>query len=95
MIFIETLMLVLIAAPFGLAFAYFTVSYFGEVGLDFSAVYDEGYAALGFKSLIYPAMENAYYFKIIVMVVITAVRAARYPAWTAIRLKPGEAMSKL
>lgn len=95
MIFIETLMLVLIAAPFGLAFAYFTVSYFGEVGLDFSEVYDEGYAALGFKSLIYPAMENAYYFKIIVMVVITAVLSSLYPAWTAIRLNPVEAMSKL
>ena len=54
MIFLETLMLVLLAAPIGLLLAYLLITYFGEVGLDFSDVYDEGYAALGFKSLIYP-----------------------------------------
>lgn len=95
MIFIETLMLVLLAAPFGLLLAYFTINYLGEVGLDFSEVYDEGYAALGFKSMIYPAMENIYYLRIMVLVVITAVLSSIYPAWTAIRLNPVEAMSKL
>ena len=95
MIFLETLMLVLIAAPFGLLLAYLTITYLGKVGLDFSNVYDEGYAALGFKSLIYPTMETKYYFKIMVLVMITAILSSIFPAWTAIRLNPVEAMSKI
>lgn len=95
MIFFETFFLVILAAPIGLLLAYLSITYLGKVGLDFSGVYGEGYAALGFKSLIYPSLAPAYYFKIMVLVAITAILSSIYPALTAIRLNPVEAMRKI
>ncbi|MGI9542951.1 MAG: ABC transporter permease, partial [Cyclobacteriaceae bacterium] len=95
MIALETSFLVLIATPFGLLFAYLTNSYLGEVGMDLSGLYQEGYASYGFKSFIYPKLENIYYFRIMIMVVITAILASIYPAITAIRLNPVTAIRKI
>ena len=95
MIALETAMLVLIASPFGLLLAYLTISYLGETGMDLSGMYQEGYASYGFKSFIYPKLENIYYLRILIMVVITALLASIYPAVTAIRLNPVSAIRKI
>jgi ABC-type lipoprotein release transport system permease subunit len=95
MIALETLYLVLIASPLGLLLAYLTISHLGEAGMDLSALYQEGYAAYGFKSFIYPKLENIYYFRIFVMVAITAILASIYPAVTAVRLNPVNAIRKI
>lgn len=95
MVFLETLLLVLMAAPIGLFAAYLTISYLGEVGMDLSSVYDEGYATLGFKSYIFPTLETQYYFRIMGLVLIAAILSSIYPAFTAIRLNPVEAIRKI
>lgn len=95
LIALETVYLVLIASPLGLLLAYVTISHLGEVGMDLSALYQEGYAAYGFKSFIYPKLENIYYFRIFVMVAITAILASIYPAVTAVRLNPVNAIRKI
>ncbi len=95
MIFLETLLLVLIASPVGLSLAYFTIQYLGSTGMDLSGLYQEGYAAYGFKSYIYPKLENIYYLRIMVMVTITALLASIYPAITAVRLNPVTAIRKI
>ena len=95
MIFLETVLLVLIASPVGLVLAYVTIQYLGEVGMDLSRLYQEGYAAYGFQSFIYPKLETIYYVRIMVMVVVTALLASIYPAFTAIRLNPVTAIRKL
>ena len=94
MISLETICLVIAAAPIGMLLGYFTVKYLGETGMDLSAVYDEGYAAYGFKSFIYPKLEDIYYIRITIMVVVTALLASIYPAITAIRLDPLKAIRK-
>lgn len=95
MISLETICLVITAAPIGMLLGYFTVQYLGETGMDLSAVYDEGYAAYGFKSFIYPKLEDIYYIRITIMVIVTALLASIYPAITAIRLDPLKAIRKI
>ncbi len=95
MISLETIFMVLIACPFGLLLAYLTIYWFSVNGLDLSGIYQEGYAAYGFKSIIYPKLETIYYYRIMVLVMITAVLASIYPAITALRLDPVKAIRKI
>lgn len=95
MIAFETILMVMIAAPLGLLLSYLTIQYLGTYGLDLSGIYQEGYAAYGFKSLTYPELEPIYYFRIMGLVMLTAVLASIYPAMTALRLNPVNAIRKL
>ena len=95
MIVYETFMLVFIAVPVGLLIAYLNIEYLGNVGMDLSDVYAEGYAEFGFKSIIYPELDGIYYLRIMIMVVIAALLSSLVPAITAIRLKPVEAIRKI
>ena len=95
MISLETISLVIVATPVGMLLGYFTVEYLGHTGMDVSAVYDEGYAAYGFQSYIYPKLEDIYYIRITIMVIVTALLASIYPAITAIRLDPLKAIRKI
>ena len=95
MISLETISLVIVATPVGMLLGYFTVEYLGHTGMDVSAVYDEGYAAYGFQSYIYPKLEDVYYIRITIMVIVTALLASIYPAITAIRLDPLKAIRKI
>ena len=95
MIFLETIYLVLVSAPFGLLFAFIAVAYTGSQGIDLSNLYDESYASFGIKTIIYPKLTSEYYLQILGMVMVTAILAAIYPAITAIRLDPVQAMRKI
>ncbi|MCX2745466.1 FtsX-like permease family protein [Mangrovivirga sp. M17] len=95
MISLETIFMVMIAAPLGLLFAFITIEYLGTNGLDMSGIYKEGYSAFGFKSVIYPQLETRYYFNIMILVAATAVLASIYPAITALRLDPVKAIRKI
>ncbi|NND31174.1 MAG: ABC transporter permease [Saprospiraceae bacterium] len=95
MIALETIYLVLLGSPLGLLLAYLTIVYTGETGIDLSGLYEDSYASFGIKSIIHPKLNPAQYWRILFLVVITAVLASIYPALTAIRLKPVSAMRKI
>ncbi|MDN5213943.1 FtsX-like permease family protein [Fulvivirgaceae bacterium BMA12] len=95
MISLETICLVMAATPFGMLLGYFTVQYLGKTGMDLSAIYQEGYAAYGVQSYIYPKLEDIYYIRVMCMVIVTALLASIYPAITAIRLNPIKAIRKI
>jgi putative ABC transport system permease protein len=95
MIALETILMVIIAAPPGLLLSYLSISYLGINGLDLSGIYQEGYAAWGFKPIIYPKLEIIYYFRIMALVAVTAILASIYPAITALRLDPVKAIRKI
>lgn len=95
MISLETIFMVMIAAPFGLLLAYGTIAYLGTYGLDLSSIYAEGYAQYGFKSMIYPELAFEYYIRIMGLVLITAILSSIYPAITALRLNPVKAIRKI
>lgn len=94
MIVIETIMLGIVALPFGLAVGYATVRYLNKRGIDFSA-YSEGLQEFGLTQIVYPDLQSEYYFQLALAVAITAVLASLYPAWKAIKLKPVEAIRKI
>jgi putative ABC transport system permease protein len=91
MILIETVFIGLIAAPIGLLMGYFTVSYYGKVGIDMR----ESMEKIGLNEIIYTELDVGSYFIITVAVIITAVIASVYPALKAIKLKPVEAIYKI
>lgn len=94
MISLETIFLVLVAAPCGLLLAYLTIQYLGQNGLDLSGMY-EGHAAYGFKPIIYPKLEAFYYARIMYLVIIAALLSSIYPAITALKLDPVKAIRKI
>lgn len=94
MIVWETLMLGTLAGPIGLLFGYLTNLRFARVGLDLSA-YAETLKQYGYDAVFYPTIEPMMYPQLMLIVMITALLGALYPAFKAIRLNPLEAIRKL
>jgi putative ABC transport system permease protein len=95
MIFLETFFIIGLAAPVGLLLAYASISYLGDTGIDLSGLYKDSYASFGIKTIIHPQLKGFYYLQILTMVAITALLAAIYPAYTALRLDPVKAIRKM
>jgi putative ABC transport system permease protein len=91
LIVLETLFLSITGAALGLLLGYFTVELVGERGIDLSALSDV-MRELGFSSMIHPRVDTLFLLFIPVMVVITALLAAIYPARKALSLNPAEAV---
>lgn len=91
MIILETMFLALVGGPAGIIAGHFTVQYFGAYGLDLSVV-AEGMKEFGMGSVIYPTIDPSAYIDITIMVIVTALIAALYPARKALKLKPAEAV---
>jgi ABC-type lipoprotein release transport system permease subunit len=94
MIVLETLFLGLIAAPIGLVLGWLSINYFGKKGIDLSA-FSQSIEQFGLSTQIYTELAPKYYISLAFSVLITALLAALYPAWKAIRLKPVEAIRKI
>jgi ABC-type lipoprotein release transport system permease subunit len=94
MILFETVFVTSIGGPLGLLMAYSTVKYFANHGIDLSIV-GEGLASLGMATVVYPALGGRIYLNITIMVIITAMIAALYPARKAISYPPADAIRSL
>ncbi len=94
MIVLETLLLGLIALPFGLLMAWGTIKLFGEIGINLSA-FSAAIEQYGLSTIIYPYLPQDQYLSMAVSLVVTALLASLYPAYKAIKLKPVEAMRKI
>ncbi|MDX1941237.1 MAG: FtsX-like permease family protein [Saprospiraceae bacterium] len=94
MIMLETILIGLVAAPFGLLLGSATIAYLGKYGINLSA-YSETLQMYGMSNIIYFAVNPDIYWQVPLSVAFTAVLASLYPAWKAIRLKPVEAIRKI
>ncbi len=94
MIVFETLMLGIIALPFGLILSWLSITYFGKHGVDLSA-FSDGMEQFGMSTLIKSYIPTELYFSLSIATVFTALLASIYPAIKAINLKPIEAMRKI
>jgi ABC-type lipoprotein release transport system permease subunit len=90
MIMLESVILTMTGAGAGLMVAYFTLEYLGEKGIDMTSVGGESMAEFGYDAVVYPIAYTDDYITTIILVVITALLAAIYPAIKALRLNPGE-----
>jgi ABC-type lipoprotein release transport system permease subunit len=94
LVVLETVFLMLAAAPMGLFLAWATVAWFGQHGLDLSFM-SEAYAMYGLDPIVYTHLDGSYYLRNLILLLITALASAILPAWTALRLDPVEAIRKI
>lgn len=94
MIVMETILLCLIGAPVGLLLGFLTVRYLGSYGIDLSA-FSNSLQMYGLSERVYFELEPVVYYQVPLTVMLTALLAALYPAFKAIRLRPVEAIRKI
>ncbi len=91
MIMVETVFLSLIGGLVGIAMGIAVTLIFANSGIDISSV-SEGFGAMGYDSIIYPVLLVKNVVDVVVMVFITGILAAIYPAIKALKLNPAEAL---
>ncbi|MEX2600288.1 MAG: FtsX-like permease family protein [Balneolaceae bacterium] len=90
MIMLESVILTLTGAAAGLLIAWLSVQYLGTVGFDFSGVGGDSMAEFGYDAIVYPMAGREDYILTILLVVLTAILAAIYPAIKALKLNPAD-----
>jgi ABC-type lipoprotein release transport system permease subunit len=80
-----------VGGPAGLLFAWTSISYFGQAGIDLG---NAAYGDFGFSNLIFPALEPVEYLKVTIMVFAMALLASLFPARKALSLNPADAIRK-
>lgn len=91
MIVLETIYLSLTGGVIGIALAVVLTAITGKTGLDLS-LWAEGLNSLGFDAVIYPEIGFDAVIVVTLLVILTGVIAAIYPARKAIKLKPADAL---
>jgi len=91
MIVLETVYLSLTGGVIGIVLAVVLTAITGETGLDLS-VWAEGLNSLGFDAVIYPEIGFDAVIGVTLLVILTGIIAAIYPARKAIKLKPADAL---
>ena len=93
MIVLESVMLSLVGGFIGIFMGWGVVTILNHSGVDMS-VFSDGLQAIGYPSMVYPSIDFDSYVKITIMVIMTGILAAIYPALHAVRLNPSEAIRK-
>lgn len=91
MILMETIYMSLTGALSGMIIIYFIIMLLQGTGIDLSA-FAEGMESYGYDTFVYPEITMQLYINIGIMVIITALIAAIYPARKALKLNPAVAM---
>jgi len=94
MIMLEAVFLGAVAAPIGLGLGMLTIYFLGQHGLDLS-MYSDSLEMYGMSPVVYFDVPAKVYWQIPIFVACTAILAALYPAYKAIKLKPVEAIRKI
>lgn len=94
MIILESVILTLTGAAIGMALGYLTVEYFNKNGLDLTTVGGDSFEIWGYDALVYPFVTTQEYLYVTLLVIVTALLSAIYPAIKALRLVPGEVVKE-
>lgn len=93
MISLETLFLILTGCPVGIVLALATIAITQQTGIDFSQ-FSEAYSSFGYSSIIYPSLTIRQFGMVLLLVLITALVSALFPASRALRFNPAESIKK-
>lgn len=91
MIILETVLLTFTGGLAGIAAGYGLITWTGSSGINISSI-AEGMEAMGFSAKIFPYLDFSFYAGVSVLVIVTAMLAAIFPARRATRLNPVEAI---
>lgn len=94
MIILETVFLSLVGGILGCTLSFILIGWLGTSGIDLTE-YMSGMEDIGWSPIIYPEVETSFYFQITIMVTITAIIAAYFPAKRAIKLNPATAIREM
>jgi ABC-type lipoprotein release transport system permease subunit len=93
MILMETMFLVLAGCPAGILPAVLTIMYTRRNGIDLS-IFSDTFSSFGYSNVVFPSLQPGQFGMIMLLVVITALFSALFPARRALSLKPAEAIRK-
>lgn len=88
MIMTESVILTFTGALLGITLAVLSVNWLGNTGIDMAAMGGESLSEFGYDTVVYPIITLSDFFSISVLVAITALVSAIYPAVKALRIKP-------
>lgn len=91
MIMLETIFLAFTGSIIGIILGYLLTVLLMKTGIDLSA-WGDAYERLGYDTVIYPVPDILIAAKVSIMVFVTGLIAAVYPAIKALKLKPAEAL---
>lgn len=93
MILLETVFLVMAGFPAGIIPAIITIMYTRNKGINLS-VFSDTFSSFGYSNVVFPSLTIAQFGMVLVMVVVTALLSALFPARRALKMKPAEAIRK-
>jgi ABC-type lipoprotein release transport system permease subunit len=93
MILLETFFLILAGCPIGISLAFATIGITQRTGINFSQ-FTEVYSSFGYSPIIHPSLTWNQFGNIVVLILLTALFSALFPARRALKLKPAETLKK-
>ena len=93
MIVLETLFLILAGCPIGILLAFATIAFTQQTGIDLGQ-FSQAYSSFGYSSIIYPCLTARQFGIVMLLVLITALCSALFPARRALKLNPAESLKK-
>lgn len=93
MILLETFFLILAGCPIGISLAFATIGITQQTGINLSQ-FTEVYSSFGYSPVIYPILTWNQFGNIVVLIILTGLFSALFPARRALKLKPAESLKQ-
>ena len=92
MIMLETLFLTFLGSIAGVFIAWLVIYFTSYSGIDLSFMIKDNFEDFGFGSIVYPEFHSNTFVAIVILVFVTGILSAIYPALKALKLNPVESI---